>query len=1146
MDGAQAIGLPSRKRRWNDPRFVGWLKSTVGSEMVKTHDQSPHGESVELAAASAIDTVGEWLAEANRIRTKQETATTRQLQGVVADEAGVAFAMRFVDRVIRPEDNAVAAGQLAALVADTGQLPDFLSSFDKLLLRSGSRLGPLLPNLVMPLANARMRSLIGHLVVDAEPGPMGDHFGRRRAEGFSLNVNLLGEAVLGEREAARRFDEAMWLLSQPSIDYVSVKLSSVVSQLNYWDHAGSRARVVERLRALLAKAAETSPPTFVNLDMEEYHDLELTIDVFTEVLGERDMHHVDAGIVLQAYLPDSFPVLQELVAWANERHRTTVDGRPGGRIKVRLVKGANLAMERVDATMHGWELATYGSKADTDANYKRCLDWLFTPERMAAVRVGVASHNLFDSVFAQRLAVERGVADNVSLEMLEGMASALARVALGKTGELLLYTPAVKAADFDVAISYLFRRLEENAAEENFIRHLFDLEPGSERFTIEARKFTTAVGRRWSVPVGPNRAQDRLILPKPVDPDSPDYAFSNEPDTDPTLAANRIWATGILEQASTPQIPATPVTTAADAIDDLVHRAVEAAKSWTNLDPHDRRRILHRVADELVQRRGDLIAAAIFEGNKTLAQADPEVSEAIDFARYYADRSLAAGSCADGAVFEPLGVVLVVPPWNFPVAIPTGGTLASLAAGNATIIKPAPQTPRCAEIIAECCWNAGVPDDVLQLVRTEDSDGPASPGRHLVSHANVDAVILTGAFETAELFRSWRPDLRIFAETSGKNSLIITPNADLDLAIDDLVASAFGHSGQKCSAASLAICVGDVYESDRLRRQLVDAVESMQVGAPTDPATNMGPLVAAPTGKLERALTSVEAGEQWLVEPRRINDETWTPGVRIGVQPGSWFFETECFGPVLGVVHADSLDEAIAMQNASAFGLTGGIHSLDDGEVRDWLERAEVGNAYVNRVITGAIVQRQPFGGWKRSSIGPGAKAGGPNYVAQLGQWRDRVPDGDSEGWLSRAVASDREAWAAEFSIPHDPTGLFCEENTLRYRPVRDAVVRVGDGVPDNVVQRVTSAADLCGARVTVSKASEQSLDDFLATVERLRPPRIRVLGTGEPELRAKANALNVHLADDPVTASGRRELLHYVREQAISRTLHRYGNILS
>jgi RHH-type proline utilization regulon transcriptional repressor/proline dehydrogenase/delta 1-pyrroline-5-carboxylate dehydrogenase len=620
----------------------------------------------------------------------------------------------------------------------------------------------------------------------------------------------------------------------------------------------------------------------------------------------------------------------------------------------------------------------------------------------------------------------------------------------------------------------------------------------------------------------------------------------NEADTDPALAHNRQWARKVMAEDVGP--PNTAMTTSIDDVDRVLAEARSAQQGWAETPASERRRILSAMADELSRCRGELISAMIREANKTLAQADPEVSEAIDFARYYGHRAVELDDL-DAARFDPFGVVAVIPPWNFPVAIPTGGVTAALAAGNAVVFKPAPETPRCAEIVAECAWRAGVPTSVLQFLRVPDDE----VGARVVTEA--DAVILTGGFETAELFRSWKPDIRLLAETSGKNSLIITPNADIDLAVADLVASAFGHSGQKCSAASLAVCVGSVYDSPRLRRQLVDAVASLQVGVSTDPATNMGPTIAEPEGKLLRALTELDGDEQWLVTPRRIGPGLWSPGVRIGVTAGSWFHQTECFGPVLALMAAADLDEAIAIQNASPFGLTGGLHSLDHGEIDTWLERVEVGNAYVNRQITGAIVQRQPFGGWKRSSIGPGAKAGGPNYIAQLGTWHptpesDATAADDGEAWLQAAKASDRLAWDQHFSVSHDPTGLFCEENTFRYRPLSRVAVRVGSDIDPVIVRRIGAAAEQCGVPLLVSYAASESIaefgsriadaDDGVSAVE-----RIRVLGPVEPELREVAAAAELHLADDPVTAEGSLELRHMVKEQAISRTLHRYGNLL-
>ena len=332
-----------------------------------------------MLADEAVERVECWLEAASTSESRREHSTARRLADVVSDRPGTAFAMRFVDRVVRPEDPAVSARQLASLVAEA-ELPAFLSPVDRLLLRVGARLGPAFPRVVMPIARRRMRALVGHLVVDSQPERLAAHLQTRAAAGYSLNVNMLGEAVLGDAEARRRHQEVLRTLAQPDVDYVSVKVSAVVSQLNPWDFDGSLQRVVEALRPLLRAAAATAPPTFINLDMEEYHDLELTAAAFRELLQEPEFAAVDAGIALQAYLPDCFGALQGLVDWHNGL--VTAGGR-SGTIKIRLVKGANLAMERVEAAMHGWLQAPYRSKAETDASYKRCLDWVLTGERTA-------------------------------------------------------------------------------------------------------------------------------------------------------------------------------------------------------------------------------------------------------------------------------------------------------------------------------------------------------------------------------------------------------------------------------------------------------------------------------------------------------------------------------------------------------------------------------------------------------------------------------------------------------------------------------------------------------------------------------------------------------------------------------------------
>ncbi|MEO6880355.1 MAG: aldehyde dehydrogenase family protein, partial [Mycobacteriaceae bacterium] len=652
----------------------------------------------------------------------------------------------------------------------------------------------------------------------------------------------------------------------------------------------------------------------------------------------------------------------------------------------------------------------------------------------------------------------------------------------------------------------------------------------------QEQRFRDSVRDRHTTGESPRRTQDRTGAAPEFGP-----GFTNTPDTDSALPANRKWAAAAIA-AEPPPVSSPEVTEVAD-VDAIVAAAVAAAPTWAQTHAATRAEALRACANALEAARGELVTVMVHEAGKTVAEADPEISEAIDFARYYAERALELDADPD-AVFTPHRVVVVTPPWNFPIAIPMGGVLAALAAGAAAIIKPAPQTRACAEVgiaaLQQGLQAVGAPEGVLTLVHTDEADA----GRRLITHPDVDAVVLTGASDTAALFRSWRPQLRLLAETSGKNSLIVTPSADPDLAVADVLRSAFGHAGQKCSAASLVICVGSVATDPRFRRQLVDAVRSLQVGYGTDLATTMGPVQEQPQGKLLRALTTLEPGERWLVEPRRLDDtgRLWSPGLREGVAPGSFFHLTECFGPVLGIMTADTLDEAIDLQNATDYGLTGGIHSLDQAEVTHWLQRVQVGNAYINRHITGAVVQRQSFGGWKGSVIGPGAKAGGPGYVAQLGTWADRSSDLDDEKWLAAGRESDRAARATTFAVEHDNTGLAAEANVLRYLPLPELAVWSATDAPERELARVRGAAAIAGVPVRVLAGSDESVAE---QVGRFSPgTRLRVLGE-LPEVIAKAAAeAGVSLLDATPVVSGARELSTVYREQAISRTLHRFGHL--
>jgi RHH-type proline utilization regulon transcriptional repressor/proline dehydrogenase/delta 1-pyrroline-5-carboxylate dehydrogenase len=1083
---------------------------------------------------------------AARPGTRQERVTRRNLRRLFSDPRAVDVTITLTDEVMRFHSSQSAGAALRGAASKTSTKGfGLINMFGLRALAWGSRVAP---PVALGVVAGKIRSLTQNLILDADPEELTKQFAHHASEGLRLNVNVLGEAVLGEGEADDRLARVLAVVRRPDVNYVSVKLSSVVSQLLTIDRDGSLERVADKLRLLYREAATND--TFINLDMEEYRDLRLTLDAFRAVLDEPEFLSLHAGVVLQAYLPESHAALEELITFSKRRHR-----EGGGVVKVRLVKGANLAMEHVEAELHGWQAAPYGSKADVDASYLRLVDVALRPEHAKSLRVGVASHNLFHVAWAIELAKARGVLEQLDIEMLEGMANAEA-LALTQSGQpVLLYAPITRRDDFASAVAYLVRRLDENTAPENYLRAALFIADDPKVYREQEDRFVAALDERQSVDLTSRR--HRL--------DVPEGRFDNEPDGDPTSAPyvddiekaladvlaqsdttldtlSHLEGDGPFEfeQGHDPNDHFRPWYRYRVATNDQIDQVLEFASSgfaaWHGLDAEVRRRILLRAADIMSERRAHTIAVMARDGGKTVAESDPEVSEGIDFARFYAGHALGEGSST------PAGVVLVVPPWNFPYAIPAGGVLAALAAGNAVILKPAPETVAVAYELAHQLWDAGVPREVLQMVPTRDDDS----GQHLVTHVGVSTVVLTGSFETAKLFTSWKPSLRLLAETSGKNALVISASADIDLAVKDLVHSAFGHAGQKCSAASLAIVERSIYDDPQFRNQLVDAVSTLHVGAGYDLASDVGPIIRAPEAPLLRALSDLDEGESWLVTPKKLDDEglLWRPGVKIGVRPGSWSHLNEWFGPVLGVMVASNLDEAIRWQNQTPYALTAGLHSLNATECERWIESVEGGNLYVNRGTTGAVVRRQPFGGWKRSSVGPTAKAGGANYVNCLRNW-PRLRDVDE------ALAAAASWWHDVASKSRDESGLEAERNYVRYRHyLAPIVVRIDDSFTPDALAYLRGLKELAGLTLDISAdvivrgvvdVTLESANELVARVP--SATKVRWLAhEAAPTLALLERGVSV----DPreLTQAGAVELSRWLHEQSVAVTNHRYGNL--
>lgn len=1136
----------------------------------------------------AVELAARLQRRALELQSPAERRQQAELDRMLRNPSDKATLVQLTDQAFRSNSAARVADQFTHIL-DVQGIPRFFNPLDRALLRGFQTFGDWVPHLSVPLVKEHLRQETANVIVPAEPGLLAQHLEHRRGQGLRTNVNFLGEAILSEAEAARRLAVYLEALERPGTEVFSIKISTLYSQMSPLAREHSLGVLGERLEKLYRKAADerflreegTRVPKFLYLDMEEYRDLSLTCELFMRTLSRSGLEGVSAGIVLQAYIPDSHRWQQELLGWARRR----VD-RGGGEITIRLVKGANLEMERHEASVRGWPLAPFETKADTDANYKRMLHTAMEKENLAAARIGLASHNLFEVAYALVLAQERGALHRIQFEMLEGMANHQRRALAEEVRDLLLYAPVCDRSHFLTAVAYLIRRLDENTGPENFLSHSFRLEPGSDDWAELETSFRSSFGRIPALTDQPRRTQDRRRPPARPSPVSELTRFRNEPDTDWALPCHADWAVKILDDwrerfteiplvvageevfenrnlhdCLDPSRPGVVVGRYRRASSEDVEAALACAAAdpdgWRALSLAKRREILGSVAQELRESRADLMGAALANTGKTLAESDPEVSEAIDFAEFY---PLSARTFHElpGVTAQGKGVVVVLSPWNFPIAIPCGGIVAALAAGNAVILKPSSEAVLPAWVLCQAFWRGGVSSRALQFLPCSGS----GEGAGLVRDPRADAVILTGGTATAlELLRS-KPDLPLCAETGGKNATIVTAMADRDLAIKNVLHSAFGHAGQKCSATSLLLLEGEVYDDPEFRRALVEAAASLRVGSAWELENRIGPLIHPPSGDLGEAMKRLLPGESWALEPRQVGDNPnlWFPGIKWDVPPGGKTHLTEFFGPLLGVMRFDGLDEAIDLVHRSGYGLTSAIESLDDREQMAWREAIRAGNLYINRGTTGAIVLRQPFGGFGKSAFGPGLKAGGPNYVTSF----LRFVEPDRTESPEALEAAYRAVWNAEFGRTHDTFELVGQENLRRYLPVRNLRIRIHPDDSDfEVIARVT-AAHVAGCQVTLSlppefwhpaisqmdragiRFVEENEDSLAAAIAAGQVDRLRYASVDRvPEsIRRAAAELPVFVADSPVLATGRIELLWYVEEQSVSFDYHRYGNV--
>ena len=1127
--------------------------------------------------------------------TKLEKSEQHMYGTMVTTPSDKKFIVRMLDETSQIRDRQKLAIRVKELIDQYG-IPKFLDCFDHALFWMYQKFAylPVFNWVAVPIIKWRLRRDTSRVIIDAARPSLTEHLATRFHQDIGQNVNLLGEVVLGDGEADKRYQSYLEALKEPDINYISVKISGIYAQTHALNYQECFPELVRRMSELYQTAIDypytdvngVTKPKFINLDMEEYKDAHLTMKLFKDVLSLPQFKNYEAGIVVQAYLPDAEGFQSELLEFA--RKRVEEGGSP---IKMRIVKGCNLDMENIVSDLRGWPNPVRPNKTEVDANYLHIIERGLKPENARVLHIGMASHNLFTISYAYLLSqMYQTPKDCFCFEMLEGMANHVWRAQKKLGNHVILYTPVVKKEHFLNAISYLVRRMDENTAPDNFLTHSFSLKPDTKEWKELQRQFIEAYNMKDHLNHTPTRTQDRN---QPYVGQEPKDEMENEPDTDFDRFCNQQWVEKIFAKWKSEGKPAENKAAWGDwkpgdllptqLGDELVYNADRVsyfdrsqsgdvlvcemsragkeqvqkildiadadAGRWRETTVEERHQIMYRAANILGQMRGDLNGSMCAITGKTIEEADVEVSEAIDYCRFYTTTMKKFDALPD-IEMRAKGAVLVLSPWNFPCAIPCGGVVAALASGNTCILKPATVAAPVAWLFAKAFWEAGVPKQALQVIIANREATPLLTSSPVVKH-----IILTGGTETAQALAHANPRKPLSAETGGKNVMIISAKCDRDHAIMNACRSAFGNAGQKCSACSLLLVERSVYNHPEFFEKLKDCASSLKVGGVWNAGNIVGPMITNHNEKLEKAFR-LEPGEKWLVAPEFVDEKRYIlrPTIKIGVKPESFTFRTELFAPLLAVAPYDTLEEAVDLVNGLDYGLTSGLQSLDEQEQRYWKNHIQAGNLYINRGITGAVVNRQPFGGMKLSAFGPGLKAGGPNYVAQFMTITDKAGT-QTDYRTSYADWYEREFRHARNIQPK----IRGEQNVFRYLPLAGGMAMrlFGDETKEQV-EMVCLAAKTVGTPLTVSADDGNALlatvrefgamtvnENLAAFCERIKHyERIRTISREVPDIvfQAAANC-DKYIAQALPVRDGRVELTHYIKEQSISNEYHRYGS---
>lgn len=854
-----------------------------------------------------------------------------------------------------------------------------------------------------------------------------------RDDNITFTVDILGEAAVSEPESevyVKRYIEVLDVLNGekdawrdndlldkgphgllPKVN-VSIKVSMLYSQMDAMSYQGSLEVLKERLRPIMQRALETG--AFVNLDLEQFCFRDLTLDLFMQICDEpefKDYPHW--GVVIQAYLKDSLNDADRLIKWAKKRKVP---------VTIRLVKGAYWDYETIQARQKGWPSPVFTIKEHTDANYEAITRALI--DAYPHVYPAFGSHNIRSIAHAIAYAREKGVPDNgIEMQSLYGMAEPI-RLATIKSGlRQRVYAPV---GELIPGMAYLVRRLLENTSNEGFMRQNF-VEGLSIENLLKAPQVAPKPekkAKRKTETIGPfrNEAIFDYALPEIRERmqkalDKVKKSFGREL---PIVVNGEEIKTGDILDSVNPSHTDEIVVQQHQARKEDAEVAIKAAReffpTWRDTAPEERSKVLLRAANIMRERRHELNALLVYEAGKPWREADADVCEAIDFLEYYARENIRVTTPQkmqsyiqgeDNVFFyEPRGVAIVIAPWNFPMAILCGMTTAALVSGNCVLFKPSRQTSAIGYELFKILREAKAPMGALHFM-----PGPGSKvGQFLIDHPETDLVAFTGSMEVglnliksvAVVHEGQRNVKGVICEMGGKNAVIVDDDADLDEAVKGVVYAAFGYAGQKCSACSRVVVLDKCY--DAFVGRLIEAVRSIKVGDASEPGTFVPPVIDISAQKTIMEYVDIGKKEgKLLIERDTPKGGTYVGPVVIGdVDRKARIAQEEIFGPVLSVLRAKDFDDAISIALDSRFGLTGGLYSRSPAHIERVRKEFRVGNLYINRTNTGAVVERHPFGGSRMSGVG--SKAGGPDYMIRFMEARSI-----SENTMRRGFAPNVE-----------------------------------------------------------------------------------------------------------------------------------------